>query len=147
MRCRSWKIAAGFRWSANFVGLPTCMIAAWARSAILVGAIASAWFMSPSHAESLYAPASCCELQRAGCPQNVSPLAVPSNGPSYVGYYVGGGAWTCWSCRQCPDQGTWGWDYQCRCLKPIVRLGWWQRPHDQGGAGSYEPDGPRFCPE
>jgi hypothetical protein len=104
-------------------------------------------FATNLRAESLYAPACGCEVRRAGCPQDISPVAVPTNGPSYVGYYVGGGAWTCRSTRHCADQGTWGWDYQCRYLQPIVSLGWWQHPREQGGTGSYQPDGPHFCPE
>jgi hypothetical protein len=121
--------------------------AEWHGFAILLAAIACTAFAAQSNAASLYAPASSCELRRAGCPQNVSPVAVPSNRPSDVGYYVGGGAWTCRSTRQCADQGTWGWDYQCRYLPPIVRLGWWRHPHEQGGTGSYQPDGPTICHE
>jgi hypothetical protein len=115
--------------------------------AAMLAAIAIGSIALPSYAAGLYAPAPACELERAGCPQCVSRLAVPVNGPSYVGYFVGGGAWTCGSCRCSRNPGTWGWDYQCRYLKPIVRLGWWAEPHSQGGTGSYEPDGPRFCPE
>ena len=116
------------------------------RGAAVLAAVAVGSIALPTHAASLYAPASACELQRAGCPQCVSRLAVPDNGPSYVGYFVGGGAWTCGACRYLRDQGTWGWDYQCHYLKPIVRLGWWAEPHSQGGTGSYAPDGPQICP-
>ncbi|MEX2093310.1 MAG: hypothetical protein WD971_11570 [Pirellulales bacterium] len=121
--------------------------ASWRVRAILLALVVCGTLADRARAESLYAPASSCELQRAGCPQNVARWAIPSNGPSNVGYYVGGGAWTCSSSRECADLGTWGWDYQCRCFKPIVRLGWWHHPHQQGGTGSYEPDGPRVCPE
>src|SRR5262245_41064517 len=60
---------------------------------------------------SLYAPATCHDVMRAGYPWHVGDWAKPTNTCAYSGYYVGGG-----SCRnrndcRCPDQGTWGWDY------------------------------------
>jgi hypothetical protein len=91
---------------------------------------------------SLYAPACCHEVQRAGCPRCVADWATPNDTCDYGGYYVGGGA-----CRdrgpcRCPEQGTWGWDYRGRILPRVVALGWWHPPRLQGGAGSYKTDGP-----
>jgi hypothetical protein len=61
----------------------------------------------------------------------------------YVGYYVGGGApRRCGRCR-CASEGTWGWDYHGRWFPRRVRLAWFCWPRWQGGAGQYDPDGPR----
>ncbi|HEY4233459.1 MAG TPA: hypothetical protein VGM76_08525 [Lacipirellulaceae bacterium] len=106
--------------------------------------------------QSLYAPASSCEVMRSGdlaCP---SRGAIPPDNCHFSGYYVGGGAGPCpclscplrsRSCERCRDQGTWGWDYVGGggCVSPFVRLGWWCPPHYQGGPGNYAPDGPNFC--
>ena len=96
---------------------------------------------------SLYAPASCHEIQRAGYPHCVSMLAIPSNTCAYDGYFVGGGALGVGKYCRCEDQGTWGWDYFGRCFSRRVRLGWTHPPREQGGAGNYQPDGPRPCEE
>jgi hypothetical protein len=93
--------------------------------------------------ESLYAPPSWCEVKRAGYPRCISKLAAPSNTCRYDGYYVGGGAPTYCNAGRCADQGTWGWDFVGKCLPRVVELNWWHHPHEQGGTGSYEPDGPR----
>jgi hypothetical protein len=107
-------------------------------------------------ANSLYAPASCCEVIRSGdttCPVR---WAVTNDLCRFDGYYVGGGAGLCPSFslplgsrsteRHC-NRGTWGWDYAGYDGWPVVQLGWWCPPHYQGGAGNYAPDGPQFCRE
>jgi len=101
-------------------------------------------FCSASAHESLYAPACCHEVKRAGHPWRRAPWAVPSNACAYDGYYVGGGAHTYRAACRHEQEGTWGWDYVGRGATPFVRLGWWHVPRKQGGAGSYEPDGPRL---
>jgi hypothetical protein len=98
-----------------------------------------------SNDASLYAPASYCEVQRAGYPDCISILAIPTNTCAYHGYYVGGGALGYGKFCRCEDQGTWGWDYFGRCFTRRVRLGWTHPPREQGGAGNYAPDGPRPC--
>src|SRR5262245_44823162 len=45
----------------------------------------------------------------------VHKCAVPTNTPSYIGYYVGGGG-VCFGHPPCHDQGTWGWDYSGCCF-------------------------------
>jgi hypothetical protein len=94
---------------------------------------------------SLYAPACCHEVQRAGFPRCIADWAKPNNTCDYTGYYVGGGAYTYRNPCRCPYQGTWGWDYAGRIAPRIVELGWWHPPREQGGAGSYEPDGGPPC--
>jgi len=93
--------------------------------------------------QSLFAPASCCEVARSGDTACPACWAIPTDPYRYSGYYVGGG--TCCPYASCPrygDQGTWGWDYVGYCVKPLVRLAWWKSPHYQGGPGNYAPDGP-----
>ena len=92
----------------------------------------------------LYAPASCAEVERAGYPWCQGRWAQWQNPCDYIGYYVGGGAPGPRSREHCPDEGTWGWDYQGTKLHRLVRLGWTNPPRRQGGEGSYDPDGPRF---
>lgn len=63
-------------------------------------------------------------MERAGYPQEISPLAEPTSSPHYTGYYVGGGA----SLFKGPGyphrakEGTWGWDYEHLGLKRRVNL-------------------------
>lgn len=82
-------------------------------------------------------------LQRAGNPQLEARRAVPSDTGAYWGYYVGGG-----SAKRgdAPTtlEGTWGWDYEGRCIRRIVNLGWWHGRRYQGGTGAYKPDGPHL---
>jgi hypothetical protein len=83
---------------------------------------------------------------RAGNPLCISPHAVPTDTPDYIGYYVGGGGGggcTGWGGgpRRIED-GTWGRDYEGHWLPRCVRLGWNHGRCYQGGTGSYEPDGP-----
>src|SRR6476659_6239028 len=62
---------------------------------------------------SLYSPACCHEVERAGCPNQLSCLASVQNPCIYTGYYVGGSE--CSHCNaRCGNQGTWGWDYSGR---------------------------------
>jgi hypothetical protein len=83
---------------------------------------------------------------RAGCPNDVSPCAKPSDTGHYVGYQVGGGAVPCCCCKgETPtcDEGTWGWDYEGICWPSKIILNWWHGRRYQGGAGAYRTDGPR----
>jgi hypothetical protein len=81
-------------------------------------------------------------FERAGCPQEVSKLAHPTNTPHYCGYYVGGGC-VCRGGGPGPLQGTFGWDYCGGCLvHPKVMLGWCFKCRYQGGVGAYKTDGP-----
>lgn len=116
--------------------------------ASIVSFMVAAFTISVTHAEqSLYAPATCCDMARSGdygCP---APWAISTDLHRNAGYYVGGG-----DCcpyygysERCRNEGTWGWDYVGYCVKPLVRLGWWNPPHYQGGPGAYAPDGPHFC--
>ena len=76
---------------------------------------------------------------RAGDPRALSPHAIPTNGPSYQGYYVGGGSPWSGGPRQ-TDEGTWGWDYVGTHLPRNVFLGWNHGQRYQGGTGSYKTD-------
>jgi hypothetical protein len=87
------------------------------------------------------------DLRRAGNPQETSRLAVPSNGPGYFGYTVGGGSIA--SHRgdpPLPDEGTWGWDYKGLLLPRKINLLWWHGRRAQGGIGAYKTDGPKLPP-
>lgn len=77
---------------------------------------------------------------RAGCPSQVACYAVPSDGPQYVGYYVGGGSAVGGTHRHC-DEGTWGWDYR-GCLLPHRVILYWNHWRYQGGTGAYSNEGP-----
>lgn len=85
------------------------------------------------------------QLQRAGNPQCVSPLAKPTESSHEFGYYVGGGARE--RSRQAghrvPTEGVWGTDYLGILIPKHVNLGWWHGRRYQGGTGSYGTDGPR----
>jgi hypothetical protein len=96
---------------------------------------------------SLYAPATCHDMCRAGCPRLVGSWAVPNNTCDYDGYYVGGGKSTYRCAGRGAHQGTWGWDYTGRLVPRVVALGWWHPPRYQGGTGAYEPDGPHYIEE
>jgi hypothetical protein len=81
--------------------------------------------------------------QQAGWPQNVAWWAIPSDTGRYTVYCVGGGC----PCPRLadaplPSEGTWGWDYVGRWLRPNVILGWWHDRCSQGGTGAYQTDGP-----
>jgi hypothetical protein len=77
---------------------------------------------------------------RAGKPLCVSPHATPTNGPGYLGYYVGGGT-ACRGCSRGHEEGTWGWDYEGVHLPRRVWLSWSHGRRYQGGTGSYRTDG------
>jgi hypothetical protein len=84
-------------------------------------------------------------LERAGNPQILSCLAVPSDTGAYVGYQVGGGcACPHFGDAPAPLDGTWGWDYQGRCFLRRVCLLWWHGRCEQGGVGAYCTDGPKL---
>jgi len=97
---------------------------------------------------SLYAAPCSCEVKRAGMlragmPWCHFPWARRQVECDYVGYYVGGGAPGSFSRGRRDDEGTWGWDYTGRHFRPKVGLCWTCPPRQQGGTGSYQPDGPR----
>jgi hypothetical protein len=95
--------------------------------------------------ETLYSPACCEEVERAGCPRDVSRWARVQNPCFYTGYYLGGSAASDENVRQFWNQGTWGWDYSGKYIARLVRLDFRCSPQYQGGAGNYRPDGPRVC--
>jgi hypothetical protein len=99
---------------------------------------------SSAIAGNLYAPASCSEIERAGYPWCQGRFAQWQNPCDYIGYHVGGGASGPRSRERCPEEATWGWDYQGNKLNRLVRLGWTNPLRRQGGEGSYQPDGPRI---
>ncbi len=85
-------------------------------------------------------------MHRAGYPQSIACWAVPSDTGAYCGYPVGGGC-SCHHFGRLPNpqcDGTWGWDYCGRCFARKVFLLWWCNPHEQGGRGQYQPEGPNF---
>jgi hypothetical protein len=82
-------------------------------------------------------------FQRAGNPQEISPLARLGDSGGFIGYYVGGGAVS----RRRGDgpyvnEGTWGWDFQGKFLERRVNLLWWHGRRTQGGSGAYKTEGP-----
>lgn len=79
------------------------------------------------------------DCQRAGNPHRVAKWAQPSIGKHYSAWFVGGGA-AIGGRGWCPDEGTWGLDYD-GWLKP--RRVWlnWTGGRDQGGEGAYETEG------
>jgi hypothetical protein len=97
-----------------------------------------------ARAESLYAPATCHEVSRAGHPRQIAHWAQPQNPCAYDGYFVGDRLHSYHEFHRCHHRGTWGWDYTGRFLKRSVHHGGTHLPHDHGGTGSYEPDGPRL---
>jgi hypothetical protein len=74
--------------------------------------------------------------QRAGWPQSIRLLAVPSDTGAYVGYYVGGGA-PCRGESRHANEGTWGWDYHGWLMPRLIDLGWWHGRRYQAGGGNY----------
>ena len=83
------------------------------------------------------------EYHRAGNPQRVSKIARRSNTFRYGGYYVGGGSPWHGEPRQWIE-GTWSCDYWGHLVKRRISLRWYHGRKCQGGAGSYEPDGPNL---
>lgn len=80
---------------------------------------------------------------RAGHPQSIKHLAVPSDTGHYIGYYVGGGG-PCLGRPPAEDEGVWGWDYSGVLLHRKVVLRWFWKDRYQGGAGAYHTDGPQL---
>ncbi len=114
-------------------------------SVLVVAMLAESVFGGESFPANLYQGASSAEVARAGWPWCRWKWARAQNPCEYIGYYVGGGAPGPRSREHCPDEGTWGWDYQGKKLQRVVRLGWTYPPRRQGGTGSYDPDGPRVA--
>lgn len=83
-----------------------------------------------------------CDFARAGCPQSLRKITIPSNTRFYGGYYVGGGTPTRGAGR-CPDDGTWGWDYSGILFPKRNALNWTAGRY-QGGTGAYKTDGPKL---
>jgi hypothetical protein len=84
------------------------------------------------------------DMRRAGCPQCVSRLAIPSNSPRDGGYYVGGGLPVRGEGRCSQHEGTWGWDYVGLLFTKRIALNWSHGSRYQGGAGAYKTDGPKL---
>jgi hypothetical protein len=83
-------------------------------------------------------------LHRAGHPECISGLAIPSNTHHYGGYYVGGGLPIRGEAPCSAHEGTWGWDY-CGLLFPKrIALNWGHGLRQQGGTGAYKTDGPKL---
>ena len=83
-------------------------------------------------------------LHRAGHPETISPLAVPSNRCRYDGYYVGGGLPVGGEGRCVAHEGTWGWDYFGILFTKRIALNWGHGARHQGGGGAYKTDGPKL---
>jgi len=83
------------------------------------------------------------DFARAGCPQCLRKITIPSNTRFYGGYYVGGGTPTRGAGRDVED-GTWGWDYAGILFTKRIALNWTARERIQGGTGAYKSDGPKL---
>ena len=83
-------------------------------------------------------------LHRAGHPETISPLAVPSSGCRYDGYYVGGSLPILGEGRCVAHEGTWGWDYFGILFPKRIALNWGHGVRSQGGSGAYKTDGPKL---
>lgn len=84
-----------------------------------------------------------CDHARAGCPQSLRWLTIPSNTRFYGGYYVGGGVPVLGEGRY-PHEGTWGWDYPGILFTKRIALNWTHGRREQGGTGAYKTDGPKL---
>lgn len=84
-----------------------------------------------------------CDFARAGCPQCLRKITIPSNTRFYGGYYVGGGTLTRGAGR-CIEDGTWGWDYSGILFPKRIALKWTAKGRYQGGTGAYKTDGPKL---
>ena len=87
-----------------------------------------------------------CDHARAGCPQCLRNITIPSNTRFYGGYYVGGGTPTRGAGRASED-GTWGWDYSGILFPKRIALNWTAKGLHQGGTGAYKTDGPKLRKE
>jgi hypothetical protein len=106
--------------------------------------VLSAYSPNNASAQTIIEPPS--SFQRAGNPQEASPLARLSDSGGFIGYYVGGGAVS----RRRGDgpyigEGTWGWDFQGKFLERQINLLWWHGRRAQGGSGAYKTDGPTLA--
>lgn len=81
---------------------------------------------------------------RAGCPEQISCLAKPSESPGNIYYWIGGGAPTWNGESRYLHEGTWGRDYAGHWFSSRVWLNWWHGQRYQGGTGKYQTDGPHF---
>lgn len=81
---------------------------------------------------------------RAGCPEQISCLAKPSESPGNIYYWIGGGAPTWTGESRYLHEGTWGRDYAGHWFSSRVWLNWWHGQRAQGGTGKYQTDGPHF---
>lgn len=83
------------------------------------------------------------DFARAGNPQCLRRVTIPSNTRFYGGYYVGGGTPTRGGGR-CLEDGTWGWDYPGILFPKKIALNWTRNGRPQGGTGAYKTDGPKL---
>lgn len=84
------------------------------------------------------------DIQKAGYPRCISPLAHPSYNQHYTGGWIGGGKAIGGDEPCLHHEGTWGWDYTpLRPGSPRIFLGWSHGRHYQGGTGAYRTDGPK----
>jgi hypothetical protein len=127
-------------------GRTAMTVALACRRVACAAVIATSLFgLTAGAAESLYAPANCCEVERAGFPAEQSCWAKWNNPCAYTGYYVGGSQSDNCNQGRCCNSGTWGWDYLGRTYLRQVRLSFRHPPCYQGGTEGYAPDGPRPC--
>lgn len=82
-------------------------------------------------------------MERAGNPQRVACYARPSRTAKYALGYVGGGCLGIFHKAEgrCPQDGIFGWDYDCGFRPGRVFLGWCHCNRNQK-SGTYKPDGP-----
>jgi hypothetical protein len=88
-------------------------------------------------------------FERAGRPDLISNHAVRNYGPSYGGYYVGGGSSTAHhgATAPCPEDGTFGVDYVGHHIfRHRVALLFNHGAKYQDGTGHYQPDPHREIP-
>ena len=84
-----------------------------------------------------------CDKCRAGCPESLRWLTIPSRTRYYGGYYVGGGT-PLQGAGFCAGDGTWGWDYPGILFPKRIALNWTKNGRYQGGTGAYKTDGPKL---
>lgn len=84
-----------------------------------------------------------CDKCRAGNPESLRWLTIPSRTRFYGGYYVGGGTPLA-GAGFCPGDGTWGWDYPGILFTKRIALNWKKNGRYQGGTGAYKTDGPKL---
>jgi hypothetical protein len=77
-------------------------------------------------------------------PYRVGRHARPTYGPDYGYGWVGGGAPSWRGEPRRPNEGVFGRDYQGIIYLRRVWPNWWHGQRQQGSAGSYRTDGPKF---